>query len=41
MGNRAKGDFYDPVAYALTDASKAIEKLVPGWIALYHGEGSV
>jgi uncharacterized Zn-finger protein len=39
--NLAKSDVYDPVAYALTDASKAIEKLVPTWMALYHGVESV
>jgi hypothetical protein len=25
------------VAYALTDGAKAIEMLVPGWIAKYNG----
>jgi hypothetical protein len=32
-----KRDFYDAVAYAQTEASKAIEKLVPGWVAKYRG----
>jgi hypothetical protein len=35
--NNAKGGFYDAVAYAQTEASKAIEKLVPGWVAKYRG----
>jgi hypothetical protein len=35
--NRKKSASYDAAAYALTDASKAIEKLVPGWIAKYNG----
>ncbi|KAJ1484107.1 hypothetical protein T484DRAFT_3634438 [Baffinella frigidus] len=39
--NNTKRAFYDPVAYALTEASKAIEKLVSGWTALYLGVESV
>jgi hypothetical protein len=35
--NNAKGGFYDAVEYAQTEASKAIEKLVPGWVAKYRG----
>ncbi|KAJ1465006.1 hypothetical protein T484DRAFT_1866882 [Baffinella frigidus] len=34
--NIAKGDDYNVVEYALTEASKAIEKLVPGWVAMYY-----
>ncbi|KAJ1463785.1 hypothetical protein T484DRAFT_1758581 [Baffinella frigidus] len=34
--NRAKGNYYNAAEYALTDASIAIEKLVPGWICMYY-----
>ncbi|KAJ1463691.1 hypothetical protein T484DRAFT_1758646 [Baffinella frigidus] len=34
--NEAKGAYYDAAEYALTDASIAIEKLVPGWICMYY-----
>jgi hypothetical protein len=34
--NRAKGGYYNAAEYALTDASIAIEKLVPGWICMYY-----
>jgi hypothetical protein len=34
--NRRKGGDYDVAKYELTDASKAIEKLVPGWVAHYR-----
>ncbi|KAJ1464489.1 hypothetical protein T484DRAFT_1758056 [Baffinella frigidus] len=34
--NRAKWDDYTAAEYALTDASIAIEKLVPGWICMYY-----
>ena len=34
--NLAKSDYYNATEYALTDASKAIEKLVSGWVAMYY-----
>ncbi|KAJ1464052.1 hypothetical protein T484DRAFT_1758386 [Baffinella frigidus] len=34
--NRAKGNYYNAAEYALTEASIAIEKLVPGWICMYY-----
>ena len=34
--NRAKGNYYNAAEYAITDASIAIEKLVPGWICMYY-----
>ena len=35
--NRGKSDFYDAVAYAQSEAGKAIEKLVPIWEEMYWG----
>ena len=35
--NLAKRGFYDAVAYAQSDAGKAIEKLVPTWNEMYYG----
>ncbi|KAJ1464279.1 hypothetical protein T484DRAFT_1758217 [Baffinella frigidus] len=34
--NRAKGNYYNAAEYAITDASIAIEKLVPGWICMHY-----
>ncbi|KAJ1465633.1 hypothetical protein T484DRAFT_1757273 [Baffinella frigidus] len=34
--NRTKGNYYNAAEYALTEASIAIEKLVPGWICMYY-----